>query len=83
MVSVTFDKVADLAAKLPVDDQRRLVEQISSRLSGSPERGSPAAVLAALRDGAPSSREDVAEMERMIEEGKIPVSYRGPFDEKK
>ena len=40
-----------------------------------------AAVFAAMRSTPPVSEEDVAELERMIEEGRQPIRYGGIFDE--
>jgi hypothetical protein len=43
--------------------------------------GSPAAILAAMRSVPHVEPEAVDELERAIEEGKRPVSFRGVFDD--
>ncbi len=45
-----------------------------------PARGSREAVMAAVNSPPFVSHEDVAELLRLIEEGKRPVRYEGPFD---
>lgn len=42
-------------------------------------KGSPQAVLAALKASPPVSHEDVVELLRLIEEGKRPVRYDNPL----
>ena len=42
-------------------------------------KGSPQAVLAALKSSPPVSHEDVQELLRLIDEGKRPVRYESPF----
>jgi hypothetical protein len=46
-----------------------------------PEPGSPQAVLQAMRGEPHVSSEDVDELLRMIEEGKLPVEDKGVFDD--
>jgi hypothetical protein len=45
--------------------------------------GSPQAVLAAMQAEPHLKPEDVDELERLIEEGKRPVSYENPFQKRK
>ena len=44
------------------------------------DAGSPAAILKAMYDAPHLTEEDVAQLERAIEEGKLPVSQEGVFD---
>jgi hypothetical protein len=44
--------------------------------------GSPAAILKVLREPPHLTSEDVDELERAIESGKLPVRHEGIFDEK-
>ena len=46
-----------------------------------PPRGTPAALLKVMRNLTPVSAEDAAALERAIEEGQMPVDFRGIFDE--
>jgi hypothetical protein len=62
---------------LPIGQEVEL--QVAPSSSHPP--GSPAAVLEALRSLPPVPREDVEELERLIEESKLPVNDRGIFDE--
>ena len=47
----------------------------------APERGTAAAVLAAMASTPPVPAEWVEELMRIIEEGKMPVSYENPLGE--
>ncbi len=66
--SVVLDKAAQLR-----EGTRVLVIPVNE------ERGSPAAVLAALAGTPIVSPEDVDELERLIEAGKRPLSRRNPL----
>ena len=44
------------------------------------DAGSPAAILKAMYDAPHLTEEDVAQLERAIEEGRLPVSQEGVFD---
>ncbi|MCI0440988.1 MAG: hypothetical protein L0177_17940 [Chloroflexi bacterium] len=50
-------------------------------LEEQPPRGSPQAILQAMREPPHLTREDVEALERAIEEGKLPVSEGNIFDE--
>lgn len=50
-------------------------------LPGPP--GSPQAVLDAMRAEPHLSKEDVDELDRAIQEGKRPVSYRNPLNKRR
>jgi len=45
-----------------------------------PPLGSPARLLQAMHKAPHIPKEDVEELERLIEEGKLPVRYDGIFD---
>jgi hypothetical protein len=45
--------------------------------------GSPKAILKVLQSLQPISAEDAAELERLIEEGQLPVDWKGAFDDEK
>jgi hypothetical protein len=72
---------------VPVDppglpkDQLFDLEVVRQVGEGEPPRGSAAAVLKFMRDHPPLSAEAAQELERSIEEGKIPVRYNGIFDD--
>ena len=46
-----------------------------------PSRGSPAVILRVLREGQGLLEGDIQELERVMEEGKIPINFDSPFDE--
>jgi len=46
-------------------------------------KGSPQAILAALKASPPVSHEDVQELLRLIDDGKRPVRYENPFKKPK
>ncbi len=46
-----------------------------------PERGTAAALLQALKSSPKVAAEDVAEMERLIEEGMSKTKFEGAFDD--
>jgi hypothetical protein len=81
--SVAFEKAAEMAAKLSPDEQQGLVSEIEDRLvaMGMPQRGTGAAIIEAMKDLPPVSKEDVEALERAIEEGKRPATTRGIFDD--
>lgn len=58
----------------PVDLPRnQVLEMQLLEPPSEPPRGSPAALLKAIAEGPHISAEDAAELERVIEEGKMPV----------
>jgi hypothetical protein len=74
----------DGVAFIPVDRvdlaKDQLVELIVIE-STVPPRGSPAAVLRAMHSTPHIPKEDLDELERMIEEGKRAIRYEGIFDD--
>jgi hypothetical protein len=83
-----FEHVAELALRLSPEEQLRLVARIEEGLSGAVETGaterfpvgSSAAVLDAMRAAPLLTRDDVDELERAIEAGRMPTRYEGVFD---
>jgi hypothetical protein len=65
----------------PVDLPTGQLLELSVTATESGLRSSPAAIAEVLRSLEPIRREDKEEFERLIEEGKSPVNYRGVFDE--
>lgn len=65
----------------PVDLPTGQLLELSVTDIESSSRGSPSAIAEALRSLEPIQPEDKEELERLIEEGKLPVNYRGAFDE--
>lgn len=63
----------------PVDLPRDQVLEIDVR--EAPRRGSPEALLQAIKSMRKVPVEDVDEMERLIEEGMQPTRYEGIFDD--
>lgn len=63
----------------PVDLSPDQVVELDVREPRVPRRGSPAAVLKALRDMPPLEPGDAEALERAIEEGKLPVRDAGIF----
>jgi len=61
-----------------VDVQGRV--QVTVRPIAQPERGSPQAVLRVMRSLPDLDPNDVDELERMIEAGKLPARPEGLFD---
>jgi hypothetical protein len=64
---------------LPFADGQRVRVSVEP-LSAAPRKGSPAAILEALRKPPHLAWEDVDELERLIEESKLPLS-KGEFDQ--
>jgi hypothetical protein len=64
---------------LPVD--KPLDIQVSEATEGSYPQGSPEAILEVLRSLTPISPDAYAEFERALEEGKLPPTERGIFDD--
>ena len=70
-----------LVPQEPVDLEPGQIVQLQVTPVTEPPIGSGAAILRAL-DALPKvPREDVEELERLIEEGKLPVNERGIFDD--
>ncbi len=73
-------KTIELAEALPYADGQEVTVFVVAR-GPTPPYGSAAALLDVLRQPPHIDPADVDELERAIEAGKIPVSYRGVFDE--
>jgi hypothetical protein len=72
-------KLIELEQPLPFTEGQALSVSVSP-LAEDARRGSPEMILEAMRALPKVSEEEVAELERMIEEGKLPVRYEGIFD---
>ncbi len=68
-----------LERPLPLPDGQPVTVTVEPRKT--PERGSPAAVLAAVRRAPHLSDEDVDELQQSILAGRQPASFVGIFDE--
>jgi hypothetical protein len=67
----------------PVDLPTGSVLEIEAHETTDLRRGSPEALLKLMQELPPVSPEAIDEMERMIEEGQMPVRYEGVFDDLK
>ncbi len=67
-----------LGAREPLDPIEG--SEVDLAVSVRPDRGSPAAILAAMREEPHIDRSTIDELERAIEAGKIPVRREGAFD---
>ncbi len=65
----------------PVDLPAGSKVEVDVREIAEPRRGSPAALLAALRQMEPLEPGDIEALERAMEEGQQPMNFRGCFDE--
>ena len=65
----------------PVELPNDQVVELEVREQTVPPKGSPAAILQALRDMPPLEPGDIEALERSIEEGKLPVRNAGMFDD--
>lgn len=65
----------------PVDLPAGSKVEVDVRALTEPRRGSPAALLAAMRQMTPLEPGDIEALERAMEEGRQPMSFRGCFDE--
>jgi hypothetical protein len=73
-------KTIELEEPLPYEEGQAITISVQPASPG-PLRGSPAAVLEALRKPPHVTAEDVAELERAIRESQLPVSEGGIFDD--
>jgi hypothetical protein len=73
--------LAWLAAEQKKSIEQVAIEQLTSSIRVDSVRGSAAAILRAISEGPHLSHEDVAEMEKAIEEGHLPPIEKGIFDE--
>ena len=74
----------DGAAFIPIDRVDLAKDQLVELYvveTTAPPRGSAAAVLEAMRSAPHIPKEDLDELERLIEEGKRPIRYEGVFDD--
>jgi hypothetical protein len=67
----------------PVDLPTGQVLEIEAHQTEGLRRGSPELLLKIMHELPKLTKEDTDEMERMIEEGKMPVRYDGVFDDLK
>jgi hypothetical protein len=67
----------------PVDLPTGQILEIEAQEIEEMRRGSPELLLKVMHEPPHVSREAVDEMERMFEEGKMPVRYNGVFDDLK
>ncbi len=65
----------------PVELDEGRVYNIQVEATPDHPRGSPAALLSAMHEPPHLANDEVDELERLIEEGKLPVNFAGPFDE--
>jgi hypothetical protein len=88
--SATIGRMTTLRAKFdgrvlipigPVDLPTNRELEIQVHELGDPPRGSPAALVEAMKRFAPISREDADALDRAIDEGKLPPTEKGVFDE--
>ena len=81
-VGIAKGKTIELEEQLPYPEGqpiRILVEPFA----GSLHPGSPAAIRQVMHEPPHLRREDVAELEQAIEEGRLPVRQKSVFDEGK
>ncbi|NOT59949.1 MAG: hypothetical protein HOP19_06950 [Acidobacteria bacterium] len=76
-------QLATLAAQQQKSVEALAVEKLAASLDPLPtyERGSPAAILQAMDSLPRLNAEDADEMERLINEGRLPISEVGIFDD--
>jgi predicted DNA-binding antitoxin AbrB/MazE fold protein len=67
----------------PVDLPTGQILEIEAQEVEGLRRGSPELLLKVMRELPKLTKEDTDELERMIEEGKLPVRYDGIFDDLK
>jgi hypothetical protein len=73
-------RTIELGMALPFRDGQ-LVDLSIEPVESDPPRGSPAAILQAMREPPHLSREDVDELRRVIKESRLPSNPRGVFDD--
>lgn len=73
-------KTIELEEPLPYPEGQ-LVSVLVEPLVGEPQPGSPAAVRQAMHEPPHVKWEDVDELERAIEEAKLPVHQRSVFED--
>jgi hypothetical protein len=76
---VAKGKVIELDEPLPYPEGQPVRVAVEP-LIAQPHPGSAAAILQAMHEAPHLTEEDVAELERAIDEGKLPVSQGGVFD---
>ncbi|HZS44862.1 MAG TPA: hypothetical protein VFC63_07140 [Blastocatellia bacterium] len=72
--------LAHLAAEQKKSVEQVAVEHLTYALAPENLAGSPAAILRAIKEPPHLTEEDIAELERAIESGRMPLSERGIFD---
>lgn len=77
---VVKGKTIELEHALPFPEGQAIQVTVEAERD-TPRPGSAEAVRKFLRESTPVDRQDVEEMERLIEEGKLPVKSGGPFDD--
>ena len=75
---VAKGKIIELEEPLPYSEGQPVSVSIEP-LRGDYQAGSPAAILKAMRDLPRLNPEDVDELERVIEQGRLPVRMQGLF----
>jgi hypothetical protein len=74
-------KMIELDEPLPFEDGQPIIVTVQPRPTTG-LRGSPAALLEAVRRPPHVTAEDVDELEQAIREARLPVSEEGIFDER-
>jgi hypothetical protein len=76
----TFDGRV-IVPETPVDLPIGQVLEVDVRAAGELRPGSPELVLKLMKEGPPISKEDADELERLIEEGQMPLAEEPVFDD--
>jgi hypothetical protein len=75
----------ELDEPLPLPNGARVTISVVSSPLENPDQplasSNPKKILEGLRNAPRVSPEDLEELQRVIKEGKLPVKYRGAFDE--
>ena len=81
-IGVAKGKMIELEERLPYSEGQPVRISVEP-FAGSLHPGSPAAIRQVMHEPPHLRREDVAELEKAIEEGTLPVRQRSVFDEGK
>jgi len=81
-IGVAKGKMIELEEQLPYSEGQPIRISVEPFV-GSLHPGSPAAIRQVMHEPPHLRREDVAELEQAIEEGRLPVRQKSVFDEGK
>lgn len=73
-------KIIELEKPLPYSEGQPVSVSVEP-LEGQPRAGSPAVIRRVMHEPPHLKWEDVDELERVIEEGRLPVNHRSVFNE--